>query len=366
MAAKLWRGSTGAEVETLQTQLNQNGYELDVDGVFGHKTYNAVLDYQQRNHLAVDGVVGDETWGSLRRTTAPAEPTNGKSVLSGVSDETYDKLYALERGYSPSDEVVAAQSVQSSLEAIKPGAYRSTFDSEIERLYEEIMGRKAYAYDPAQDTAYRNYAYLYAQRGKSAMEDTMGQAAGLTGGYASSYAQTAGQQAYGRYLSELAELMPQLEENARERYDRQGAQLMEQYELTGQREKDAYKRWQEEQQAWEDEYKRASDTAKGLREQDYNDYKLLLQHYTTKANAEQKASDGSRANSGKEPAAASRTAALSSTAAESLERAMGNYLKGGRTQEADALAQQYKNRMTAAQKQTFRKLFAQYGMVTNL
>lgn len=39
----------------------------------------------------------------------------------------------------------------------------------------------------------------------------------LTGGYASSYAQTASQQAYDRYMQELAELMPELESSARQR-----------------------------------------------------------------------------------------------------------------------------------------------------
>ena len=92
MAAKLWRGSRGDSVRDLQQKLNANGYKLAEDGVFGSNTYNAVLDYQRKNKLAVDGVVGDETWGSLNRTTVPSRPTTGKDVLTGVSDETYDKL----------------------------------------------------------------------------------------------------------------------------------------------------------------------------------------------------------------------------------------------------------------------------------
>ena len=62
MAAKLWRGSRGDSVRDLQQKLNANGYKLAEDGVFGSNTYNAVLDYQRKNKLAVDGVVGDETW----------------------------------------------------------------------------------------------------------------------------------------------------------------------------------------------------------------------------------------------------------------------------------------------------------------
>ena len=61
MAAKLWRGSTVDSVRDLQRKLNENGYKLDEDVVFGNNTYSAVVDYQRRNNLAVDGVVGEVT-----------------------------------------------------------------------------------------------------------------------------------------------------------------------------------------------------------------------------------------------------------------------------------------------------------------
>ena len=86
----------------------------------------------------------------------------------------------------------------------------------------------------------------------------------------------------------------------------------------------------------------------------------MLQHYTTMANAEQKASDGARANTGA-AAQAEKKPILSSTAMESLQRALGNYLKGGRTDQAAALARQYSSRMTAAQKQKLQKIFGEYG-----
>ena len=85
MAAKLWRGSTGDSVRDLQRKLNANGYELDEDGVFGNNTYNAVVDYQRKYNLRVDGVVGEETWGSLLKTTEPEQPTTGKEILQGVN-----------------------------------------------------------------------------------------------------------------------------------------------------------------------------------------------------------------------------------------------------------------------------------------
>ena len=58
--------------------------------------------------------------------------------------------------------------------------------------------------------------------GSRAMRDTMGQAAALTGGYGSSYAQSAGQQQYALYLQKLGEAMPELYQAAYERYSAEG------------------------------------------------------------------------------------------------------------------------------------------------
>ena len=66
-------------------------------------------------------------------------------------------------------------------------------DAELERLYAAITGRPAFSYDPASDPVYNSYAQSYQRRGRLAMRNTMGQAAALTGGYGSSYAQSVGQ-----------------------------------------------------------------------------------------------------------------------------------------------------------------------------
>ncbi len=52
---------------------------------------------------------------------------------------------------------------------------------------------------------------------------------------------------------------------------------------------------------------------------------------------------------------------LSSTASDSLERAMGNYLKAGDTRSAQNLITLYKERMTPTQKKRFSALFDKYG-----
>ena len=59
-------GSRGDAVRKLQEMLNAKGYTCgSVDGIFGSKTYAAVLAFQKANGLGADGIVGPLTWGKL-------------------------------------------------------------------------------------------------------------------------------------------------------------------------------------------------------------------------------------------------------------------------------------------------------------
>lgn len=71
-------GSRGKDVKELQVQLNENGFDLDVDGVYGPKTQSAVKAYQKKNGLKVDGLAGVETIGSLQGNGK--KPTGGNGI----------------------------------------------------------------------------------------------------------------------------------------------------------------------------------------------------------------------------------------------------------------------------------------------
>ena len=59
-------GSRGERVALVQQTLRQWGYYRgDVDGVFGRGTYNAVVSFQRRNGLSVDGRVGSATASAM-------------------------------------------------------------------------------------------------------------------------------------------------------------------------------------------------------------------------------------------------------------------------------------------------------------
>ena len=362
-------GSQGSAVKQLQSELNKRGYQLDEDGVFGKKTKAAVRDYQKKNRLTmVDGIAGDETWGSLLSAPAAAEQQAAAAAAeeaarpeARVTESTARRLAELEKGYQPSEDVAAARAYRDSVAAMQPGEYDSGFEDQLQALYDQIEGREAFSYDPEEDEAYRRYARLYAAQGAAAMEDTMGQAASLTGGYGSSYAQAVGQQAYDRYLGELAALVPELRQAALAEYRQEGQALTDRYNMLNQQEKAGYDRWQDTVAQWQKALSEAQSSYEDVSAQDEKAYQAMLKHYADKAEQERKLSaagakledSGYEADAGKE--------SLSSTAADSLQRAVGNYLKSGREDTAQALLQQYAQRMTPAQRKRFEALFSGYG-----
>ncbi len=371
-------GSQGSTVKKLQNELNKRGYQLDEDGIFGKKTQSAVRDYQKKYGLTmIDGIAGDETWGSLLGGNTAwqetAQPTyGGTSPVSGgytavtepvsraeVTAGTSKRLAELEQGYTPSEDVLAAMAYRDSVAAMEPEGYTSRFEAALSALYDQIAGREAFSYDPEEDQLYQNYAKLYARQGAAAMEDTLGQAAALTGGYGSSYAQTAGQQSYNRHLNELATLVPELYQSALNAYRQEGQSLADQYALLAQREKSDYGRWQDAVAQWQESLGAAQDDYEAASDRDRKNYQSLLDYFADKAQQERKLSAAGAVVS--DSGSSSRQESLSSTAAESLRRAMTNYLKSGKADKAQSLLRQYTARLTPAQQQQFTALFRQYG-----
>jgi len=100
----------------------------------------------------------------------------------------------------------------------KAPKYSSNYTSAIKDNLTNVLSKNRFSYDPDSDKLFGQYKDSYEKAGQKAMEDTVGNASLLTGGYANSYAVTAGQQAYNEYMSKLSDKIPELEQRAYERY----------------------------------------------------------------------------------------------------------------------------------------------------
>ncbi len=136
----------------------------------------------------------------------------------------------------------------------KPQEYQSKHKKELDDIYEQITTRKPFTFDLDENSLYQQYKNQYVNLGRQAMEDTQGKAAGLTGGYGTSYSQNVGQQAYNAYLEQLNQLVPDLYAQARGVYDREGQDLLDLYNLKAREESQDYSRWQDAYNSWLKEY----------------------------------------------------------------------------------------------------------------
>ena len=211
---------------------------------------------------------------------------NSPYTMSGVSDYTRSKLNGLEGGYMPSGSVQAAQAYLEQVKASKPGAYQSRWDDELTSLYDQIRNRKKFSYDMGTDPLYQQYREQYQRLGRLAMQDTMGQAAALTGGYGSTYGEQVGQQAYNAYLQNLNDIVPQLQQQAYQRYQDEGTDLYNQYSLVKGREDTDYGRYRDTVSDYYSDLSDARSAYNSERSLDQSQWETMLNYWAQKANNE--------------------------------------------------------------------------------
>lgn len=211
---------------------------------------------------------------------------NSPYTMSGVSDYTRSKLNGLESGYTPSGSVQAAQAYLEQVKASKPGAYQSRWDDELTSLYDQIRNRKKFSYDMGTDPLYQQYREQYQRLGRLAMQDTMGQAAALTGGYGSTYGEQVGQQAYNAYLQNLNDIVPQLQQQAYQRYQDEGTDLYNQYSLVKGREDTDYGRYRDTVSDYYSDLSDARSAYNSERSLDQSQWATMLSYWAQKANNE--------------------------------------------------------------------------------
>lgn len=82
----LYWGSSGEEVKILQQTLKRWGYyDGPIDGIYGGGTFTAVKEFQRKNGLAVDGVVGPQTAKAMGLRIDGNKPSGSNRTYSSGS-----------------------------------------------------------------------------------------------------------------------------------------------------------------------------------------------------------------------------------------------------------------------------------------
>lgn len=160
---------------------------------------------------------------------------------------------AYRREYEESDAVRQARELAQQQSAQKPAAYQSQWQQPMEQTAQKIADRQGFRYDLGTDPLYNQYRQQYMRQGKMAMADTVGQAAAMNGGYGSSYGQTAGQQVYNGHIQQLNDRIPELYGMALQKWQAEGADLMDRFGVMGQMEGKDYSRYRDDVGDWQSE-----------------------------------------------------------------------------------------------------------------
>lgn len=203
--------------------------------------------------------------------------------MQGLSDTTASHMGQYQQGYTASDAVNQAQAYLDNLLNNKPGDFASNYTQQLNDLYSQIMNRDPFQYNLNEDMLYQQAKDQYMLTGQQAMMDTMGQASAMTGGYGSSYASTAGNQAYQQHLTALNNMVPEFYDRAFAQYQSEGEDLYNRFALTQQMDQTDYDRWLAALDQWNADRAFGLDHYSTLYNQDYGQYSDALNYWTNLA-----------------------------------------------------------------------------------
>ena len=154
---------------------------------------------------------------------------------------------------APAAAAASTQASAQSAPAVKAAASPTnpySGNSELSYWYQQLTNQQPFVFNPATNPLYKLLSNNYATMGQAAMRDATGQAAGLTGGYGSSYSQAAGQQAYNALIQQMNQALPSIYQSEHDAYNNQQSLALARFQ-------DAWNRWMQErefdlqQQQWE-------------------------------------------------------------------------------------------------------------------
>lgn len=124
-----------------------------------------------------------------------------------------------------------------------PPTYANRYQRELDELLGEVQNYGPFAWSKEEDPAYSAYAKQYRREGERATANALAQAASATGGQVSTAAMTAASQAGDYYAGKLSDKIPELYENAYQRYLSQYQMLADQLGQTRTAEQSDYAKY---------------------------------------------------------------------------------------------------------------------------
>lgn len=246
------------------------------DGAGGKKASNtaaATSNSGSSGTYTAPATYSSSSYKAKSTNYTPYEQSDDVRSLRNQSEGYADQIDSM--SYSPSALVRSYQAKMADTENNKPNAYVNKWADTQNSLLEEILNEKAFSYtgsDLMNDDMYKMYSEMYEKNARKAMNNAMGEAASLTGGYGSSYSQAVGQQAYDDTMSNMNEIALTLADKAYEKYLNDRSNRYNKLSAVNTQEQSDYGKYRDEVGDWQldrDYYSGRYDAVYG---QDYQKY----------------------------------------------------------------------------------------------
>lgn len=227
-------GTTYQEIAKTNNISNPNkisvGQKLTIGGstpsTNTQKTNNDAATPTTNNNPTFNGAdqkYVDIAYGEYKPSEKETEYQNkAESYVEGAEDK-------INTGFQQSEKVTEAfDYLNGKLDYFKEG--KTSWDEKIYGQISAIENRDEFVYDVDNDPLFQQALASAMNSGKTAMQDTIGQASSLTGGYGSTYATSAGNQAYNSFIEDAYNNLPEYYNMALSAYQAEGEEM---YNLLG-------------------------------------------------------------------------------------------------------------------------------------
>ena len=184
-------------------------------GVDDATTKKATSSFTQSSKVTNVDKTADKALSNLGTLTSK-EDIISDSVWNDINSQ-----FVVPSAVTEADAYLSAQ-----LEKIQSG--KTSYTDQIKDMMSQIQNREKFSYDVDSDPLFQQALASATNSGKQAMQDTIGQASALTGGYGSTYATSVGNQAYNSFIEDAYNNLPQYYQMAMEAYQMEGDEMYRQ------------------------------------------------------------------------------------------------------------------------------------------
>ncbi len=205
---------------------------------------------------------------------------NNYKADESTAQEKLDYLDSTSPGkYTESQGLTELRGQLTQVENQKPEEFDNKYQQQIDALLGKMTSQEPFSYDFSTDSNWLAAQEQAKRNALLAMENAMGEAAGLTGGYTSSAAQMVGQQVYQQEISETTEMIPEFAQMALNKWQANNSQMASNLAALQSQQDSDYSRYYNDWQLWNQDRAYMYQKVQDMSDDEFNKYLTELQRW---------------------------------------------------------------------------------------